>query len=591
MARPHRRRPSGAGAPRAAVKSREPSRMRVLILLAASLLLAFAVWGKLAYWQVWQHNRLSALANIQHVDSITLPATRGVIYDDQGRPLALNTTVYDVTLSPQTVLPSQRSEVANGLASVLGVSADTVQKELASGRVFYYIAHRIPMSQAQQLQRMSLPGVAMQGVPQRVYLPGGISGDTLAANLLGFVDYSGQGDRGVEQEYNRQLAGVSGEATLYRDSAGQPIAATMQNQRKPVNGTSLTLTLDSDLQYEAEQAIQKDVELNHAQSGSAIIMDTHTGGIVGYASYPSYNANSFYDYSSSQTQDQIASTVYEPGSVMKVVTMAGAINAGAMNPNTVIYDPGYITVQGQQIHDWDDAYMGNITMTKVLEDSLNVGAIRAEQLEGKSNFLHYLQAFGFGQPTNAGVGEEANVPLPAASQWSPIQLATASFGQGIDVNMIQMVAAINAIANGGVYVQPHIIQKVGNKPFVPQERRVVSAQTAALVNQMMRSVVQHGSGYMARVPGFELDEGGKTGQSQIPIGGQYSLKWYWASYVGFMPASNPQFTMLINVTRPNNGSILADDGYIVSAPTWAKIAEDIVRLWHLTPGSLPPTPN
>lgn len=591
MARTLRRRPSGAGAPRAATKSREPSRMRVLILLAASVLLASAVWGKLAYWQVWQHNRLSTLANIQHVDSISLPATRGVIYDDQGRPLALNTTVYDVTLSPQTVLPSQRSEVANGLASVLGVNADTVQKELASGRVFYYVAHRIPMSQAQQLQRMSLPGVAMQGVPQRVYVPGGISGDTLAANLLGFVDYSGEGDRGVEQDYNRQLAGVNGEATLYRDSDGQPIAATMQNQRKPVNGSSITLTLDSDLQYEAEQAIQRDVELNHAQSGSAIIMDTHTGGIVGYATYPSYNANDFYDYSSSQTQDGIASDLYEPGSVMKVVTMAGAINSGAMTPNTVIYDPGYITVQGQQIHDWDDAYMGNITMTKVLEESLNVGAIRAEQLEGKSNFLHYLQAFGFGQPTGAGVGEEANVPLPAASQWSPVQLATASFGQGIDVNMIQMVAAINAIANGGVYVQPHVVEKVGNKPFVPQERRVVSPQTAALVNQMMRSVVQHGSGYMARVPGFQLDEAGKTGQSQIPINGQYSLQWYWASYVGFMPASNPQFTMLINVTRPNNGSILANDGYIVAGPTWATIAEDIVRLWHLTPSSLPPTPN
>ena len=587
---PARRRTARRGAAQRGGRTRaEASRLRVLWLLAGAMLLASAIWVRLAYWQVMQHGHLVELADAQHVAELQLPAVRGTISDSQGRPLALNTNVYDITLSPQMVVPSKRDDVANGTAAVLGIPADEVMSDLTSHQPYFILAHRVSKAKSDQLNAMQLPGVFAEQVTQRTYLPGGTADTTLAAGLLGFVDYAGNGQRGIEQYYNPQLGGEAGEATLFRDSAGRPIAATMQNQRRPVNGTNVTLTLDSDVQYAAEQAIADGVKANHAQSGSVLIMDTHTGGIVAWASTPGYNANSFNQYDPSRTQDPIASGLYEPGSVMKVVTLAGAMDAGAITPDTTINDPGYVDVDGWTIRDWNRSPSGQVTMTRVLENSLNVGAVKAMQAEGRTNYLKYLRAFGFGQPSGVGVGEEASRPLAPDQQWSDAQLATSAFGQGIAVNMVQMLAAVNTVGNGGVYVRPHVIAGVGKTTVTPSERRVITPQTAQEMNGMMRSVVQHGSGRTARIKGFELDETGKTGTSQMPEAGGYSNSHVWASYVGFLPAENPRFTMLVVVNRPDNGSSDANEGYYVSAPIWKRLAEQMILQWHISPEQLPPT--
>jgi cell division protein FtsI/penicillin-binding protein 2 len=571
-------------------RRKEPSRLRVLSLLVVALLLAGTIWVRLAYWQLVKHDSLAALADAQHVASITLPATRGVIYDDQGRPLALNTTVYDVSVSPQMVMDTKREQVANALAAVLGVKADDVLSVLKSHLKFWYVAHRVTKDKKDQLDRMNLQGVLSTPAPQRTYLPGGVPDSTLASDLLGFVDYAGKGQRGVEEYYQNELGGRDGQAALDRDSSGVPIVSTTHNRRDPVNGSDLTLTLDSDAQYMAEQLIAQGVQANHAQSGSVIVMDTKTGGIVAWASTPGYNANDFAHTPLQRTQDPISSYLYEPGSVMKVVTLAGAIDTGAITPDTVISDPGYVTVDGWTIRDWDRIAHGQVTMTNVLENSLNVGAAKAEQAEGADNFLKYLRAFHFGQPTNAGVGGEANAPL-RSGKWSDVTLATTSFGQGVAVNMAQMVAAINVIANDGVYVQPHVVERVGSSQVQPLTERVIKPDTADKMNAMMRSVVQHGSGWKSRVPGFELAQGGKTGTSQKPENGSYSETHVWSSYVGFLPAQNPRFTMLVVVNQPNNGSWMANDGYIVAAPIWQRIAEQLVLQRQIPPEQLPPTPN
>lgn len=582
------------GAPRRAPaapvrKKREPSRLRVLCLLAVALLLSGTVWTRLAYWQVVRHADLAQLADAQHVSNITLPATRGLITDINGRPLALNTTVYDVSLSPGSVQPPQRTMVANGLAAVLGLNADDIRALLESKQKFAYIQHRVPKDKADQLVRMSknLPGVLVTGVPQRTYLDGGNPGTTLASGLLGFVNYSGAGQRGIEQYYQRQLGGVNGQAAVDRDSSGQPILSMAHNRRDPANGQNLQLTLDSDAQYVAEQAIAQGVQANHALQGSVLIMDTQTGGIAAWASSPGYNANDFATTDPARTQDPIASQLYEPGSVMKVVTLAGAIDAGAIKPDTMIDDPGYVMVQGWPIRDDTLVNQGQVSMTKVLDSSLNVGAVKAQQMEGRDNYLKYLRAFGFGQPTGAGVSAEASRPIAPNDQWSDISLATASFGQGIAVNMVQMLAAVNAIANGGVYVQPHVVDKVGTTPVQPQQHRAVSPETAAQMDMMMRSVVQHGSGWTSRVSGFELDQTGKTGTSQKPENGHYS-QHVWASYVGFLPAQNPRFTMLVMVDTPDNGSSNANEGYYVSGPIWKQIAQQLILRWQIAPEQLPP---
>lgn len=566
----------------------ELPRLRVMWLLAAAILLATAIWGRLAYWQVAQHSALAAQAQAQYQTRIPLPASRGMIFDRDGRPLALDATVYDVTLAPDFVAPSQREQVAGGLAGVLGVAPDHVMQLLESGAKFEYVARRQSKDRADQLSALKLPGVYLQAVEQRQYLPGGQQGATLASQLLGFVDWNGTGQRGVEQQYQGVLAGHAGYESTYQDLLGRTIVLGPDKRVDPANGADLQLTLDSNVQFAAEQAIAQGVKDNHAESGSVIAMDPKTGGIVAWASYPSYDANRFNVTDPTLTRDPIVSDLYEPGSIMKVATLSGAIDAGSITPATVISDPGWVQVPGATLHDWDGAVHGNVTMTKVLEDSLNVGAVKAMQAEGQPSFLHYLQAFGLGRPSGVDVAGEASIPMRPADQWKVVDAATAAYGQGIAVNMVQMVAAINVIANHGVWVQPHVVQAVGAQPGRPAApRRVVSSQTADEMNAMMRSVVQHGSGHEARIAGFELDEAGKTGTSNIPVNGGYTQD-VWASYAGFLPAVDPQLTMLVVVNRPHNPTSLENEGYFVSAPIWKRVAQDAILDWQITPESIRP---
>jgi cell division protein FtsI/penicillin-binding protein 2 len=554
------------------------------------IVLATLVWSRLAYWQVVEHGNLSAQANAEHLTRVPLAPTRGMIYDRYGQPLAVDDTVYDVTLAPVMVPAGSRRRVADGLAAVVGSQRGQVMGLLASKRKFAYVAKRQTRDVADKLIGLQLPGVSLEPQQNRTYLPGGTPDVSLASNLLGFVDYQGDGGRGVEQYYQRQLAGKPGYDSAYQDLIGRELTLGPDKRVDPVNGSNLTLTVDSNVQFAAEQAIADGVKTNKAQGGSVIVMDPSTGGIVAYAEYPGYNANQFTAVDPARTQDSIASTTYEPGSVMKVVTLSGAMDAGSITPQTVINDPGSISVGGARIADWDGGRnKGNITMTRVLEESYNVGAIKAEQMEGSDSYFHYLQAFGFGQPSGIDVAGEANVRLRPLGQYRESELATAAFGQGVAVNMVQMATALNTVVDGGVLVQPHVVDRIGTAaPRLSPPRQVIKPETAAEMNQMMRSVVQHGSGWTGRIPGFELDEGGKTGTAQIPEGGRYSTDHVWASYFGFLPAQHPRFTMLVMLNRPNNGSWDHNEGYYCAAPIWKRIAQQIILDWRITPEALPP---
>jgi cell division protein FtsI (penicillin-binding protein 3) len=517
-----------------------------------------------------------------HVANFTLAAVRGEIRDRNGNPLAINVAVYDVTVSPNEIPASERARVADGLAGVLGLQSDDLMTVLRSGKAFAYVARRQTKAVADRIARLQLPAVQLQSVPQRSYQPGGSADVSLASSLLGFVDYGGRGQYGIEQRYDARLAGRPGSLTTYTDSMGRQIQLGTQKEQAAVNGSALTLTIDGDVQYAAEQALAAGVQANHAVSGNAIVMDSRTGEIAAWADYPAYDANRFTAADPAHLKDSMVSDIYEPGSVMKVVTMAGAIDQGKITPSTTIYDPGYIDVGGVRLRDWNLRDNGTVTMTNVLENSLNVGAVRAEQAEGSEAFLHYLDAFGIGRQSGADVSGEAVQKLRGS--WRPSELATASYGQGVAVNVVQMVAAVNVIANQGRWAQPHVVARVGDTPAsVPPQRQVVSQQTAATVTRMMESVAQHGSGALARVQGFERNEAGKTGTSQIVEGGSYSPDHVWSSYVGFLPADNPRFTMLVVVRQPNNGSSDHNEGYYVAGPIWKRIAEQIVQDWRITP--------
>jgi stage V sporulation protein D (sporulation-specific penicillin-binding protein) len=560
-------------------------------MLVVAVVLAGMVWSRLAYWQVAQHGRLTLQAQAQYREFVPLPAVRGALFDRNLKQLVVNTTVYSAFVSPDQVAPGDRDRVASGLASVLGVDKTAVMKTLQSNSKFAYISRRFSKTKADQLRPLKLPGVGLQDETQRSYLPGIAQGTTLAANLLGFVNWNGDGRYGLEEKYQVALAGTPGYISSYRDLANREIVLGTHTHQDPVNGSDLVLTLDANIQYAAEQALADGVKRDNAESGSVLIMDPATGGIVAWADYPSYNANDFNHTDAALFKDNVVSYVYEPGSVMKIVTLSGAINAGAIAPDTVINDPGVLSVGGYRIYDWDRRNHGNVDYTYVLAHSLNVGAMKAMLTEGHSAFYNNLQAFGFTQPSGIDVAGENCLLPPKADQMSDSQYATTSFGQGIDVNMVQMLAAANVIANGGKYAPPHLVERVGthvNPLLLQPQRQAISPETAAKMTAMMQQVVQHGSGWTSRIKGFELDQAGKTGTSQIPVNGQYTQD-VWASFVGFLPAQHPRFTMLVVIRKPHYPGSDRDwtlnDGYMTAEPIWKTIAQTMVVDWHITPDS------
>ena len=565
------------------------ARFRILALVVVAALLAGTVWARLAYWQVLRHVQLSAQAQAQYHELVQLPAVRGVVFDRNMTQLVVNTTVYSAFVSPDQIAPANRDRVASGLSSVLRVDKAVVMETLASGAKFAYILRRFPKAKADELRALKLSGVGIEDETQRSYLPGIAPGTSLAANLLGFVTYDGQGQYGLEAYYQNALAGTPGYISSYRDLANREIVLGTHTHQDPVNGSDLVLSLDANVQYQAEQALADGVRKANAESGSVLIMDPATGGIVAWADYPSYDANNFNHTDPSLFRDNVSSYLYEPGSVMKVVTLSGAINQGAITPDTVINDPGYVNIGGYRIADWDHRNHGNVNYRYVLEHSLNVGAMKAMLAEGHAACYSYLKGFGLTQASGIDVAAETSVPLPAQDQMSDAQYATTAFGQGIGVNMVQMLAAVNVIANGGRYAPPHVVERVGttiNPLLLKPQRQVITPATAQQMTQMMEGVVQRGSGFTARVKGFELDEAGKTGTSQIPVNGQYTLD-VWASYVGFMPVQHPKFTMLVVIRKPHvpgsDRDWTLNDGYFTAAPVWQKIAQAMVVDWRITP--------
>ncbi len=565
------------------------ARLRVVSMLGIALVLAGMVWSRLAYWQVAEHGRLTMQAQAQYREYVELPAMRGSIFDRNLTQLVVNTTAYSAFVSPDQIQAGDRDRVVTGLSTVLGVDKAKLLTVLESSSKFAYVQRRFSKAKADQLRALKLPGVGLQDETQRSYLPGITAGTTLASNLLGFVDWNGDGRYGLEERYQKALAGTPGYISSYRDLSNREIVLGSHTHQDPVNGSDLVLSLDANIQYAAEQALADGVKRDRAESGSVLVMDPSTGGIVAWADYPSYNANDFNHTDAALFKDNVLSYVYEPGSVMKVVTLSGAINSGAITPSTVINDPGYVKVGGYWIYDWDRRNHGNIDYTYVLEHSLNVGAMKAMLAEGHDTYYRNLQAFGLTQPSGIDVAGENYIPIPSAPQMQDSQYATTAFGQGIDVNMVQMLAAINVVANGGKYAPPHLVERTGtqiNPLLLQPQRQVISPDTAAKMTTMMQMVVQHGSGWTSRIRGFELDQAGKTGTSQIPAGGKYTQD-VWASFVGFLPAKHPKFTMLVVIRKPHYPGSEQDwtmnDGYLTAEPIWRQIALAMVAGWHITP--------
>ena len=423
-----------------------------------------------------------------------------------------------------------------------------------------------------------------------MYEPSPVPGLSFAANLLGFVNANGVGQYGLEGYYNSLLAGTNGHESTLTDVSGTAIVLGRQQKVPAKNGDNLELGLDSQIQYDAEIALADGVISTESASGTLMVMDTKTGAIRAWAQYPSYNAN---DYGAAKIQDfrdLAVAQPYEPGSTMKVITFAGGLNNNAFTPSTVI-DERQTRIDGYLIHDWDGRSHGHVSMQWVLDDLLNNGAIDAGKMEGQNNFYSNLLAFGIGAPTGIDLAGEVNATLPAQSSWNQLKYAEASFGQGVVATPVEMLAAINAVANGGVWVQPHVVDAIVNPntgtttPVVPVTRRVISVTAAHTLAHMMVGVVNDpgAEGFKAKIPGYSAEIAGKTGTASValPNGGGYGPDVV-ASFVGFMPVQNPQFTMMVILNEPQERHT-GRFGSLLAAPIWKQMAEMMINDWRIAP--------
>ncbi|HZR43268.1 MAG TPA: penicillin-binding protein 2 [Ktedonobacteraceae bacterium] len=569
------------------------ARNRQMIIFLLVCLAMLGLLGRLYYWQVLQSHsgyRLADQANAEHIQNLILDAPRGLIFDAQGRILATNVVRDDVYIEPiqfaqdhPDASQAELNALVHNLHQILpAVSEDSLGKAFNSGRPTVRIATSIDPAQSQRLRSLRLPDVFLQPRTQRTYPAG-----NLAAQILGFVQ-NGQGVYGVEGKYNTLLSGKPGSFTAETDLNGNPLTVGASAEQKAVNGANLTLTIDSTVQYMVQTALANIVQETQAQGGTVVILNARTGAVVAMAGEPTFDPNHYGDFADKKgclgSEDVYFNPAlycaYEPGSTMKSVTMAAALDQKLITPDTTLQDPGYITFpDAPTVYNWENRGYGTETMTGVLEHSANVGAAYvADKILGADRFYPYLKKFGFGQTTGL-VSPEASggYRSTTSADWTPSDLTRQAFGQSIQATPLQMAMVYQAIANGGVMMRPYLLASVNNNGRViatqPQElRRVIGVDAAQQLTGMLVSAANFNQ--QATFPGYSVAV--KTGTATTQ---GLDMDQTEASMAGFVPASNPQFVILVKIDRPQTTIY----GGTAAGPLWRSIAQQLV--WHY---SIPP---
>jgi cell division protein FtsI/penicillin-binding protein 2 len=517
---------------------RTDSRRRLLVLLIVFMVGSLALTARLAYWQVVDRERLASEAMAQTTVNLETPSKRGDVFDRTGT-IVLATTVPRERLvaDPAQLTPEQRRATVAELTRILGlddVDSIALRDRLTSDSKYLILRYGLDRAVADQIRTALVDqhvfGLTLEPEPERVYPQvGGGPGSTLAAHLLGFVNREGIGQYGVEQAYQSALAGEPRVLVTQRDASGQPIIDEATVSQPGVPGQDLRLTIDAGLQLKVEQELLAAWVADRAKRASAVVMDPYTGEIYAMATYPSYDANDYKAIAASDPGrfiDPMVSTVYEPGSVFKMMTAAAALEAGTVTPSTRIKDVGTLRLdKGKtKIDDADRKGMGWMSFEDGVAYSRNVVAAKVALGLGKttresSAILHDMWLrLGYGQPTGIDVAGEVGglVRDPGVTPWREIDLANGAFGQGVAVTPIQLARAYAALMNGGTMVEPHVVKSVGDHdlPAAPTAR-VIDAGLSGTLLKMMRHVITEVPFYRDRtlIPGYDV--GGKTGTAQI----------------------------------------------------------------------------
>ena len=562
---------------------RRPPAGRLVALLGAMVLALAGVGTRLVVLQVGDHRAFAAQGLDQRVHLIDLPAERGAIVDRTGVPLAITLEARDVYADPRYVT-DPIGEAAR-IARILDLQPRQVERLLRTpDSTFVYLGRQVDAEDAEKLESLGLPGIGFLDVPKRYYPAG-----ALAPQVLGFVGVDATGLAGLEFEYQDVLAGSSGTRTVELSADGLPIASGIEVVEPAIRGRTLVTTLDREVQYLAQEALQRAVKENGAKGGTIVVMDARTGDVYAMASYPWFDPNDFETAERDAIRNRAVTDMFEPGSVNKVVTAAAALETGVVGLREVFRVPSWMRVGGYTVNDSHAHPIQDMTLGDIVAQSSNIGSAMIAERVGNADLASVLARFGYGTPTGIGFPGEAGGVVPDLLNWTDITRTTVSYGQGISMTPLQMAAVYATVANDGMWVQPRLVRGTSGsdgrlQPTRPDEpRRVLSEETATMLTRMLASVVSSGTGGAADIPGYQV--AGKTGTARKLVDGRY-VRRYMASFVGFFPASDPRVVIAVSIDEPRTIY-----GGVAAAPVFSEIARHVIQRLAIPaapPVSLPP---
>lgn len=555
-------------------------RRRISLLMAGIGLILILLLLRLAWLQFIRGDELTNKALENRLREVQLEPKRGVIYDRNGKELAISVSADSVGATPSQIKDPEA--VAAELAPILEMEKDKLVKLLSKRASFVWIANKIDSAKARKIREKNLPGISLYEEPLRYY-PNG----SFAAHLLGFVQFRGNvGGGGVEAALEKELRGVPGKIVVEYDAAGRPIPQATHRYYPSVEGNSVVLTIDETIQHFVERELDNVMEKHKPAHAAIIMMDVKTGEILALGVRPTYDPNQYFKFPHELWSKNFAvADAYEPGSTFKVITAAAALEEGVVRPQDRFYDPGFKEVLGKKIRCWKAGGHGSQSFVEVTQNSCNPGFIEVALRLGVEKFSNYVRAFGFGKLTGINLPGEGEGILVNPKKATQLDLATMAIGQSNAVTPIQLLTAVAAVANDGQLMKPQIVKEIrdikGNvvRKIEPQPvRQVISATTARELRGLLENVVARGTGQKAYLEGYRA--AGKTGTAQkAGPGGGYAPGKYVSSFVGFAPADNPRVAALLVIDEPQGEYY----GGVIAAPVFGAVMGDTLKYLGVMP--------
>jgi cell division protein FtsI (penicillin-binding protein 3) len=560
-----------------AVNSKKWLKLRLVSVLIFFLVLFIALFSRAFQLQVLSGEKLKNLAQRQHMATLQLQPERGMIYDRNGEKLAVSVLADSVCADPTRIADPVRA--SQQIAGILNLDKQVVMKKILEPKNFCWLARRISPDQAANVDNAEIEGIFLVKEPKRFY-PNG----QLAAHLLGFAGADANGLEGLENKYDDILKGKPEKMAWARDAKGKKIFLRVANdEAKKDESVNLVLTIDSRIQYLVETHLKEAVVSKGAKGGIAIVMDPKTGEILAMANEVGFNPNNINGLTPEKWRNRAITDYFDPGSTFKPFLVAGALEEKTVRESEKFYcEDGNYAVANRVIHEANRKRHGQLSVRDILKYSSNIGAVKIAQKLGKEKFYQYIDSFGFGMKTGIDLPGESPGLVRPVKKWTKVDTATIAFGQGVSVTAIQMIAAMSAIANGGVLMKPYILRSVTDKNNIPIKmynptvvRKVVSVETAKRMTNMLTEVVGSADGTGKNANIVNVAVAGKTGTSQKFdfSRGVYSSEKVRTSFMGFFPADNPQVAILVILDEPQRDKW----GGVAAAPVFKSIGEQILN--------------